>query len=167
MALWICDTTQRLKDISHLKIACCYLKEFPRLLWLKGRQKELFCFSLKSLTLQSYQGRCMQEFTRPIHLPGVFEGHLEAASQRQQSTSSTPAWWRNWDLTQELSWQEPMQCHSRRAPAGTVLGLGGMLGSPRFIGMQEKKSWEQGRVIPGSRVYSALNGCKHCSRLAF
>lgn len=74
----------------------------------------------------------MQGFTGPIHLPGVFEGHLEATSQRQQSTSSTPAWWRNWNLTQELSW------HSRRAPAGTKLGLGAMLGSPGFTGIQEE-----------------------------
>lgn len=108
VTLWICDTTQYLKDISHLKIACCYLKEFLRLLWLRGRQEELVCFSLKSVTLQSHQRRCMQEFTRPIHLPGVSEGHLEATSQRQQSTSSTPACWRNWDLRQELSWQGPV-----------------------------------------------------------
>lgn len=34
----------------------------------------------------------MQELTRPIHLPGVFEKHMEATGQKQQLTSP-------WDLT--------------------------------------------------------------------
>jgi len=46
---------------------------------------------------------------------------LEATSQRQQPASPTPAWWRNWDLTRELSPQVPVQWHSRRDPAGIAL----------------------------------------------
>lgn len=163
VTLWICDTTQYLKDISHLKIACCYLKEFLRLLWLWSRQEELVYFSLKSVTLQSHQGRSMQEFTRPIHLPGVSEGHLEATSQRQQSTSSPPACWRNWDLRQELSWQGPVS--QQESGSWSCSWAGCNAGVTRI-------HWSSGKELGTMVSYArepcacALNCCNHCSLLA-
>lgn len=137
VTLWICDTTQYMKDISHLKIACCYLKEFLRLLWLKGRQEELVYFSLKSMTLQSHQGRRVQEFTRPIHLPGVFEGHLKPPAKG--SNPLPPHQHGGGTGTSHRSFPGRTQCCSRRAPAGATLGLGAVLGSPGFIRIQEKE----------------------------
>lgn len=135
-------------SISHLKTACCYLKKFLRLLWLKGRQEELVCFSLKSVTLQSHQGKCMQEFTRPIHLSGVLRGTWTPPAKG--SNPLPPQQHGEGTRTLHRSFLGRTQCHSSRAPAGTALELGVMLRSPGFTGTQEKKSWEQWRVCQGA-----------------
>lgn len=80
----------------------------------------------------------MQELTRPIHFRGVFEEHMEATGQRQQSASSP-----NWDLTQELSRQVPVQLHSRTEPAGTARWAGCNARVTGTHWVQKKKSWEQ------------------------
>lgn len=45
---------------------------------------------------------------RPIHLPGIFEGTWRPPAKGSNPLSSPAAWWRNWDLTQELCWQDPV-----------------------------------------------------------
>lgn len=115
-------------------------------------------FPLKSMTPWSYQGRCMQELIRPTHLPGVSEEHMETIGQRQQPTSPTPAMWRNWDLTRELSLQVPVQRHSRRAPAGTALWAGCNAEATGSNQTSEKEEL-------GTKVFYPREPCIFCAEL--
>lgn len=108
----------------------------------------------------------MQELTRPVHLPGVFEELLEAIGQRKQPASLTPAQWRNWDLTHELPLQVPAQWHSRRAPAGTALWSGCNAEATGTHQTSEKEVLGTD-LIPGRDVFSVLRCWKRCSCAAF
>lgn len=102
----------------------------------------------------------MQELSRPIHFPSVFEEHMEATGQRQQSASPQTG-------TLHRSFPSRSQCNCTLGESQPELhfGLGEM---PRLLGLtglQKKTSWERRWFIPGSHIFPALNCWKCCSCL--
>lgn len=98
---------------------------------------------------------------RPIHLPGVFEEHLEATSQRLQPSSPTPAQQGTGTLHGSFPYRSQYNGTVREHWLELPPGLGTMLRPPGLIRLW--KGWEQRWQVPGSHILLCWTVGKCCS----